>query len=99
MRFIELQDSIFAYKDSIYFNPNNMIVNPTARHYQVPELPSSKYTQMTYTVKPGDNLGFISMWYNVRISDLRYWNNIRSQYDPHRPETRGLCAQRPCRKI
>ncbi len=78
MRFIELQDSIFAYKDSILFNQNNMIVNPTSRNYQVPELPSNKYTKMIYTVKPGDNLGFISMWYNVRISDLRFWNNIRS---------------------
>ncbi|HYW97284.1 MAG TPA: transglycosylase SLT domain-containing protein [Bacteroidales bacterium] len=78
MRFIELEDSIFAYKDSIYFNPDNMIVNPTSRHYSIPELPSGKYTKMYYTVKPGDNLGYISMWYNVRISDLRYWNNIRS---------------------
>ena len=55
-----------------------MIVNPTSRHYQIPQLPSNKYTKMIYTVKPGDNLGYISMWYNVRISDLRYWNNIRS---------------------
>ncbi len=78
MRFIELQDSIFAYKDSIFFNPNNMTVNPTARHYQIPELPSNKYTKLLYTVKPGDNLGYISMWYSVRVSDLRYWNNIRS---------------------
>ncbi|MFW5819716.1 MAG: transglycosylase SLT domain-containing protein [Bacteroidota bacterium] len=78
MRFIELEDSIFAWKDSIYFNKENMIVNPTARNYSIPELPSDKYTKYVYTVKPGDNLGFISMWYDVRISNLRYWNNIRS---------------------
>ncbi len=78
MRFIEFQDSIFAYKDSIFFNQASMTVNPTSRHYQVPELSSDKYTKMLYTVKPGDNLGYISVWYNVRISDLRYWNNIRS---------------------
>jgi membrane-bound lytic murein transglycosylase D len=29
-----------------------------------------------YTVKEGDNLGFISEWYRVGLSDLRYWNNI-----------------------
>ena len=32
--------------------------------------------RLTYTVKSGDNLGFISEWYNVRVSDIRYWNNI-----------------------
>ena len=24
----------------------------------------------------GDNLGYISEWYRVGLSDLRYWNNI-----------------------
>lgn len=78
MQFIELEDSIYAWKDSIYFNKEKMIVNPTARNYRLPELPSDKYTKFVYTVKPGDNLGFISMWYDVRVSNLRYWNNIRS---------------------
>jgi membrane-bound lytic murein transglycosylase D len=27
-------------------------------------------------VKDGDNLGFISEWYRIGLSDLRYWNNI-----------------------
>ncbi|MCF6357293.1 MAG: LysM peptidoglycan-binding domain-containing protein, partial [Draconibacterium sp.] len=29
-----------------------------------------------YTVKSGDNVGFISSWFKVRSSDLKYWNNI-----------------------
>jgi membrane-bound lytic murein transglycosylase D len=33
-------------------------------------------TRLYYTVKDGDNLGFISEWYKVGLSDLRYWNNI-----------------------
>jgi membrane-bound lytic murein transglycosylase D len=28
-------------------------------------------------VKSGDNLGFISEWYNVRISDIKRWNRLR----------------------
>ena len=76
--FIDLEDSVFNYKDSIFFNKNNIIVNPTSRNSSKPTLPSNKYTALSYTIKSGDNLGFISMWYNVRISDLRYWNNIRS---------------------
>ncbi len=75
--FIDLQDSILAYKDSVYFNREKMITTPsrvTAR-YQV-DLPSDKYDKLYYTVKSGDNLGYIADWYDVRISDLRYWNNI-----------------------
>jgi membrane-bound lytic murein transglycosylase D len=60
------------------FNDMNRIVNPTSSTAQVAELPSDKYTKYFYTVRSGDNLGLISMWYNVRLSDIRYWNNIRS---------------------
>ncbi len=78
MKFIEYQDSIFTYKESEFFNSNNFIVSPTSQSsYVPPVLPSDKYTKLLYTVKSGDNLGYISTWYNVRISDLRYWNNIR----------------------
>ena len=33
-------------------------------------------TILTYTVKSGDNLGFIAEWYDVKTSDLRRWNAI-----------------------
>ena len=77
MRFIELQDSIYAWKDSVYFNKDNVIINPTAKTTYLADLPADKYTKLLYTVKSGDNLGFISTWYNVQLSDIRYWNNIR----------------------
>jgi len=77
MRFIELQDSIFAWKDSVFFNKDNVIISPTAKTTFIADLPADKYTKLTYTVKAGDNLGFISTWYNVQLSDIRYWNNIR----------------------
>ncbi len=73
--FIDLQDSIFAYKDSIYFNADNTIRNPQHSYY-VPQAPTNR-DRLIYTVKSGDNLGFISEWYHVRTSDIRYWNNIR----------------------
>jgi membrane-bound lytic murein transglycosylase D len=78
-RFIDLQDSIFAYKDSIYFNPEKIITSPTtysASRY-MHEPPSDNLAKLYYKVKSGDNLGYIASWYNVRVSDLRYWNNIR----------------------
>ena len=40
------------------------------------DLPPDKYDKLSYTVKSGDNVGFIADWYDVRASDLRYWNNI-----------------------
>jgi len=77
-RFIDLEQQIFAYKDSVYFNPQKVITTPTAVDSRgIEEPPPGNYAKLIYTVKEGDNLGFISMWYNVRISDIQYWNNIR----------------------
>ncbi|MDF1572252.1 MAG: LysM peptidoglycan-binding domain-containing protein [Bacteroidales bacterium] len=75
--FIDLQDSIMAYKDSVYFNKEKMITSPSSvnSRYQV-DLPADKYDKLFYTVKSGDNVGYIADWYDVRTSDLRYWNNI-----------------------
>jgi len=75
--FIDLQDSIFAYKDSVFFNPNAAIKAPsvnTTYSYQPP--PADKYDLLYYTIKSGDNLGYIASWYNVGVSELRRWNNI-----------------------
>jgi membrane-bound lytic murein transglycosylase D len=77
-RFIDLEKQIYSYKDSVYFNPDKVITSPTAVDSRgVEEPPPGNYAKLTYTVKSGDNLGYISEWYNVRLSDIRYWNNIR----------------------
>ena len=75
--FIDMQDSIFAYKDSLFFDKEKLVASPQrySSSYQV-DLPSDKYDKLFYSVKSGDNVGFISDWYDVRASDLRYWNNI-----------------------
>ena len=76
-RFIEFEDSIFAWRDSVYFNSKKQTKSPsyyTANY--VPEPPSANMVKLSYTIKSGDNLGFISEWYKVRLSDLKYWNNI-----------------------
>lgn len=78
-RFIDMEKEIYAYKDSVFFDPNKVITTPTTVDSRgIEEPPPGNYAKLTYTVKEGDNLGFISMWYNVRISDIRYWNNIRN---------------------
>ncbi len=52
----------------------NLTADPSRSAY-VPVDVKGK-TKLLYTVKDGDNLGFISEWYRVGLSDLRYWNNI-----------------------
>ena len=71
--FIDLADSIRNYKSDLYVNKKTD-VDPT-RSSSVPVSVTGK-TKLVYTVKEGDNLGFIAEWYNVGLSDLRYWNDI-----------------------
>lgn len=75
--FIDLQDSIFAFKDSVYFDPGKKVATPQSysASYRV-DLPADKYDKLYYTVQSGDNVGYIADWYDIRASDLRYWNNI-----------------------
>lgn len=75
--FIDLQDSIFAYKDSLYFQKGKLVASPQrySASYRV-DLPADKYDKLYYTVRSGDNVGYIADWYDIRASDLRYWNNI-----------------------
>ncbi|MGQ9619906.1 MAG: transglycosylase SLT domain-containing protein [Bacteroidales bacterium] len=72
--FISLADSIKNYKANLYLNKTSVTVYPV-RSYNAPASIAGK-TKLYYTVKEGDNLGFIAEWYRVRLSDLRYWNDI-----------------------
>ncbi len=76
MQFIDADTAVFAYERDKYF-PNNTLVNPTTSNstYFTPVDIKGK-AKVVYTVKQGDNVGYISSWYKVRASDLRYWNNI-----------------------
>ncbi len=86
MSFIDLQDVIYAYKDSIYFNPKRVVITPRKKRsgksyyaYKPYNPPSVKNkTKLMYTVKTGDNLGFIADWYNVKVSHIKYWNQMHS---------------------
>jgi membrane-bound lytic murein transglycosylase D len=72
--FIDLNDTIRSYKSDVYLNKSNLIADPT-RSSAVPAAIKGK-TKLIYTVKDNDNLGYISEWYRVGLSDLRYWNSI-----------------------
>jgi membrane-bound lytic murein transglycosylase D len=72
--FIDLNDTIRNYKSDVYLSRINITADPTRSTY-VPADVKGK-SKLLYTVQDGDNLGFISEWYHVGLSDLRYWNNI-----------------------
>lgn len=74
--FIDLDTTVFAYEREKYF-PDNTLISPTQNTggYFTPADVKGK-AKVIYTVKSGDNVGFISSWFKVRSSDLRYWNNI-----------------------
>jgi len=74
--FLVYEDSIYAYKDSVFFNPATLEKAPVAYKGYIPPAPKGR-TKLIYTIKSGDNLGYIAGWYDVRVSDLRYWNGIR----------------------
>lgn len=73
-KYIELRDSIFSFKDSIYFNPKKIFYKPndikSAAEYAL-------LAKVQYTVKPGDDIKQISRWFNVDIADIKQWNKIK----------------------
>ncbi len=78
--FIAFQDSILNYKQSFYLAKNNMDKEPTraVKGKAKAKTPAAKGDDVaiTYTVKSGDNLGFISSWYEVGISAIKDWNGL-----------------------
>jgi membrane-bound lytic murein transglycosylase D len=72
--FIDLNDTIRKYKSDVYLRRTNLTVNPSRSTYLPPDVKGK--TKIYYTVKDGDNLGFIADWYHVGLTDLRYWNDL-----------------------
>ena len=76
-KFIDMQDSIFAYKKEYYFSLKDKVVNPRDRYQKFAHVTPKNKAKIYYKVRSGDAVGLIASWFHVRTSDLRYWNNIR----------------------
>jgi membrane-bound lytic murein transglycosylase D len=72
--FIDLTDTITGYMKDQYLTRVSQKSTPHQSAYIPPDIKGK--TKLIYVVKDGDNLGFISEWYDVGLSELRYWNNI-----------------------
>lgn len=75
--FIEKQDTIFAYNRDTYFNDRDRMADPKSRikKHSYVAAPGNK-AKLVYTVKSGDVIGAIAQKFEVRVSDLKYWNGM-----------------------
>lgn len=70
--FVEKEQEIYTYKDSIYFNP--IVYNKMKESRML-----SSASTITHTVRKGDVLGKIALRYGVKVSDLQRWNKLKSR--------------------
>jgi len=71
-KFINLKDSIFSYKDSIFFY--------NKKKSSIYSLQNSSMDKLYYIVKSNDKLSTIADEYNVSVNDLKAWNTISKNY-------------------
>lgn len=57
--------------------PKPVYTPPKPKPVPTAKVPTSS-EKLVYSVKPGDNLSYISQWYDVRVSQLKGWNKLRS---------------------
>ena len=85
-------DDFVMWLDSIYDTYDSTLFQVVAQNIEYPPAPNRQYvgekvkdleiegkTKIKYTIKSGDVLGFIAEDFNVRVADLKYWNNIYNE--------------------
>lgn len=80
-KFIELEDSIYNYMDTLFFGKAKFEIKPDEKIQYESTTPTPKpagTVQLNYTVKSGDAIGLIASWYGVKTSDLKAWNGMVS---------------------
>jgi len=84
--FKALEDSIYNYNSTVYFQVAKTVVIPpkvvssgeTSTEYFEEVVPKNK-AKLTYKIKSGDNIGLIAQWYNVSINEIKSWNNLQQK--------------------
>jgi len=74
--FIENEDSLYTYKASEFFGPQTVLDTAKTSSTARKTVPSSGRT--IYTVKRGDTLGKIAARYHTTVTQLKRWNNLKS---------------------
>ena len=77
--YLENESEIHDHRRNEFF-PNNQIVNPQNHYASQSPSDIKGRDKVIYSVKSGDNLGLISAWFRVRISDIKYWNKMHGNF-------------------
>jgi membrane-bound lytic murein transglycosylase D len=80
VQFINLQDSILSYKDSIYFNKTSKNCNLIELSKSNPAALTSNTKRIRYLVKKGDNIKKIAQKHEVTIDEIKDWNRLKKSY-------------------
>jgi len=67
-KFIENADSMYRWKDSVYFNISSV--------KQITAVSSG--SEIIHKVKSGETLSHIALKYGVKVSDLQRWNGVKN---------------------
>lgn len=79
--FIDRQDTIFACDRTKYFNDSDRTADPKERIKVHPRVvgDAGGRERLVYTVKSNDVPGGIADRFNVKLADLKYWNNLNKK--------------------
>lgn len=70
MQFVNSEDSIYSYKDTLFFS--DVAIK------KVKDKGGNEGSMTTHTVRSGETLGTIARKYRTTVSNLKRWNNLRS---------------------
>lgn len=86
------KDDFLVWSDSIYQAGDSSLFRLVTQKIEYPPEPNRQYvggsakdlkiegkTKIEYQIKSGDVLGIIAEEYDVKVSDLKYWNNIYNE--------------------
>jgi membrane-bound lytic murein transglycosylase D len=76
-QFLSFEDSLYRSAERKTETPDKPVAAKPSYSYSSAYDPPSNAIAIYYTVKSGDNLGYIADWYDVSTSHIRNWNNIR----------------------
>ncbi|MCK9625038.1 MAG: LysM peptidoglycan-binding domain-containing protein [Bacteroidales bacterium] len=70
MQFVDKEKEIYTYKDSTFFNPVEI--------KKITELSGNDGQRTSHKVRNGETLGHIAIKYKTSVSNIKRWNNLRS---------------------
>jgi membrane-bound lytic murein transglycosylase D len=70
LSYVDLQDSIYRYKDSVFFNPVAV--------KKIMETGGSGEQRVIHKVKSGETLGSIAKKHHTTVANIKRWNGLKS---------------------